>query len=147
MRKDKLWHMSRISAAAVSKANPIAPLANDKENKILLPCAMCPSFEKSCSLFFTLIPTPTRSCQGIACHNCDFYPLQLDSPVQSQLLLEVFGHSFEAEAPQSHTTQTVPSKGTSAYMISYKNSQDHQTDSSHWITGINGFRQSLFARE
>lgn len=65
---------------------------------------LCPGFQESCSLFFTLIPTPTRSCQGIACHNCDFYPLQLDSPVQSQLLLGAFGHSFEAEAPQPRTT-------------------------------------------
>lgn len=58
---------------------------------------MCPGFQESCSLFFILIPIPTRSCQGTACHNCDFYPLQLDSPVQSQLLLEAFGHSFEAK--------------------------------------------------
>lgn len=38
------------------------------------------------------------------CLPLDFYPLQVDNPMQSQLLLEAFGHSFEAEAPQSHTT-------------------------------------------
>lgn len=84
--------MSRVSAAAESKANTIAPLANDLGlKKTRFSCHMlCDSKAAACSLF-------SSQYQQGAVKALPATTLQLDSPVQSQLLLEAFGHSFEAK--------------------------------------------------
>lgn len=67
------------------KAKLIAPQANDlglretRSSCHKARCATCPGSQECCSLFFTLIPTPERICQGIACTNRDFWPSTLSS--------------------------------------------------------------------
>lgn len=87
--------MSRVSAAAESKANTTAPLANDlglKKTRFSchMLCVQASSKAAACSLF-------SSQYQQGAVKALPATTLQLDSPVQSQLLLEAFGHSFEAK--------------------------------------------------
>lgn len=85
---------SRIKAKViVSQAKDLGQQETRRSSHHKALHATCPGSQESCSLFFTLILTPARNCQGLNCTSQDDWPspLQMDSPIQSPFPLDSLG--------------------------------------------------------